>query len=194
MGKPFKDDMQIVQLYLNGDHKTEKRLYIELKKLISNLIKFMEGKGLTFVDKENIIAEIIFQIMVAENHKVLRSYLGQSKLSSYLWPVVRNKIIDAFRKETRYHSEVACKEPSEDSFSDQNGTIEVIIEEHIASMPPVEKFIKIAKWIEGLNYQQIINNAKQKFSDEVTLNSQRIAYVLHTNRKDLQKKLKKYRA
>ena len=131
--------------------------------------------------------------MVANDQKVLKAYLGQSKLTSYLWPIARNKIIDAFRKEMRYNSKIEHDEVPASNPISPTGSIETIIEEHIASMPPVEKFIKIAKWIEGYNYQQIIENVEREFADDVSINSQRIAYVLHTNRKDLQKKLKNYR-
>jgi len=195
MEKKYQTDMRIVQRYLNKDPRAEKWLFKELQKFILNLMKVMEHKGFSFSDKDNIVAELIYQIMVLDNQKVLRSYWGQCKLSSYLWPIVRNRIIDAFRKEVRYHSREIPQELPEEShpFQDEStSSIETIIEEHISNQPPVEQYIKIAKWIEGLSYNQIMNNAKKEFSDEVSINFQRIAYVLQTNRRDLQKKLKKY--
>lgn len=195
MEKKYQTDMRIVQRYLNKDPRAEKWLFKELQKFILNLMKVMEHKGFSFSDKDNIVAELIYQIMVLDNQKVLRSYWGQCKLSSYLWPIVRNRIIDAFRKEVRYHSREIPQELPEEShpFQDEStSSIETIIEEHISNQPPVEQYIKIAKWIEGLNYNQIMDNAKKEFSDEVSINFQRIAYVLQTNRRDLQKKLKKY--
>ena len=196
MDERFKDDQKVVLLYLKGDTETEKWLYTELKKQILKLIKSMQSKGVTFSDTKNVVDEIIFQILVANNQKVMRSYLGNSKLSTYLWPIVKNKIIDAFRKEMRYKDRELHKEtydnPTFQQFSNP-GEIELIIEEHISSSPDVERFIKIAKWIDGLSYDQIIAKAKQKFSGEEAITSQHIAYILHTNRKELQKKLKKYR-
>jgi len=193
MAQRFEDDMLLVQLYLTGDPKTEKRLYKELNKLISNLFKFVESKGYRFSDKENAIAELIFQIMVADDKKVLRAYTGQSSLSNYLWPITHNKLVDAFRKEMRYYARVDHQDLPEESYTDQNtapSPNELIIEEHLANVPPLERFIKLAKWFEGQSYDEIITQVQQKFSDQGNINPQRIAYVLHTNRKTLQKKLK----
>ena len=196
MAEPFKDDKKVVQLYLSGDQRTEKWLYAELKRQILKLINFMHAKGVAFSDKKNVVDEIIFKIMVADKQKVLRSYLGNSKLSTYLWPIVRNKIIDAFRKEMRYKGKELHQETFKTPLDQQTSNtseIEAIIEEHISSSSAVERFIIMAKWIDGVSYDQIIAKAKQEFSDEVNINSQRIAFILHTNRKRLQKKLKNFR-
>ena len=48
-----------------------------------------------------------------------------------------------------------------------------------------------AKWLQDLSYAEIIKMAKKEFPTSKSLNTQRIAYVLQTNRKELQKKLKK---
>ena len=48
----------------------------------------------------------------------------------------------------------------------------------------------IAKWKDNLSYKEIIENINKNFPEKAPLNYQRIAYILHTNRKKLQKKLK----
>jgi DNA-directed RNA polymerase specialized sigma24 family protein len=192
----YSDDINIVRAYLRGDRQIEKRLFHDLKKLILKLIGHMEGKGCIFSDKENVVAEIIFQIMVADDRKVLRSYHGRSKLTTYLWPIVRNKIVDTIRKEKRSHIEIDQRDNLEAIYQNDasySRTIETIIEEHILDQPKIEKLVKISKWMLQLNYHEIIKRVKQEFPEDISINSQRIAYILHTNRKILQKKLKKLR-
>jgi len=155
----------------------------------------METKGANFIDKENAIAEIIFHVMVKNNNRVLCYYHGKSKLFTYLWPIVRNKIIDLIREERRYHSIAVQQENLEEIISEQSnspGTAETIFEEHLQAEKPLDKFIKYAKWMQELSYDEIIKIAKKEFPESKSLNTQRIAYVLHTNRKELQKKLKKF--
>ncbi|MBN1348284.1 sigma-70 family RNA polymerase sigma factor [candidate division KSB1 bacterium] len=189
------DDVRLVNAYLSGDHKIEKQLFRDLRKLISKLIKAMVGKGIFFADEDDVVSEIVYQVMAADECKVLRAYRGQCKLSSYLWPIVRNKLIDAGRKEKRQHEKLVYQESYHTDIPEQpeaQGEIESIIQQYIEDQPPIEKFIKISKWMHGLSYAEIIESAGKKFSDDsVSLNYQRVAYILHSNRSALQKKLKK---
>ena len=194
MTSPYSHDINMVQAYLAGDKKTEKLLYRDLTHLISNLVRSMSGKGFTFADSENVVSDIVYQIMVADDRKVIRAFRGECKLSTYLWPIVRNKIIDAGRREKRQREKVVYQDEYDSDISAPNqepGLIEMEIKAHVDAQPPVERFIKIAKWIEGLCYNEIIEQAGDKFPDSSNLNTQRIAYVLHSNRKELQHKLKK---
>ena len=172
----------------------EKALYLEIKTLTENLIKTMEKKGWSFYDRDNIVSEIIFQVMVKDDKKVFRSFQGRSKLSTYLWSAVRNRIINARRKEKYYHFQTDIDEINETLISsnpNQQSNIEALIEDFIENEPPFEKFVKYARWIQELSYQEIIGKTKKVFGDKYSVNTQRIAYILHTNRKKIQKKLKK---
>ena len=194
--KNYQNDLQIADAYLEGDQQTEKKLYQELNRLILHLIGKMESAGTYFLDRENTISEILFHVMIRENKKVIRNYHGNSKLFTYLWPIVRNKLIDLIRAESRYHSIREYQENLDEINPEttvSTGTVEAIFEEHVAKEGELERFIKYAKWMQGLNYDDIIFIARKEFPKSKTLNSQRIAYVLHSNRKQLQKKLKKLR-
>ena len=187
-------DIQTVHAYLQGNGRTEEELFGELTSLINGLIRKMEIQGVIFSDQENIVSDIVYQIMLANDRKVLRSYQGNSKLSTYLWSIVRNKIIDAIRKEKRYYSTVVHRDPLESldhGGENPTGQAETIIEEHLLGEPPLERFIKYAKWMRELSYSEIIAEAKNEFPGETIINTQRVAYILHTNRNALRKKLKK---
>ena len=184
------NDLQVVQAYLNGDSQIESMLYHEIKALTENLLRAMEEKGWTFHDRENIVSEIIFQVMVKNDKKVFRSFQGRSKLSTYLWSVARNRIINARRKEKYYRLKTNFDDIDEIANQHQSSEVETIIEEYIENEPPFEKYIKYSKWIQELSYHDIIENVKKIFGDEYSINTQRIAYILHTNRKKLKKNLK----
>jgi len=193
MSQAHKKELQFIQTYLAGDRLAELSLFKQLNKIIHKLLNIMEQRGSTFQDKQNIVSEIISQIMVIDDGKVLRSYRGQCKLSTYLWPIVRNKIVDAIRKEVRYHSKMVHQEIDEQMSvedSTQSETMATIIEEHIENAPPLEQLIKTLKWIQGFDYQQIIEMVKQQLPAESSINSNKIAYILHTNRRYFQKKFK----
>ncbi len=186
-------DLQIITQFLRGNREIENNLFKELNKIIHFIISKIESKGCYFVDKDNTVAEIMYKILLADNHKILKNYKGKSKLSTYLWPIVKNKIIDKIREEKRHSSRIVFQKLPENTYSQNNtktGIMESIIEDHIASAPPLEQSIKIAKWKDNLSYKEIIENINKNFPEKAPLNYQRIAYILHTNRKKLQKKLK----
>ena len=153
----------------------------------------MENKGARFLDRENVISEIIFHTLVKDNKKVIRNFHGKSKLFTYLWPIVRNKLVDLIRAEHRYHSVLDNHENLDEIAIEDNpstGSVEEIFEAHLQDEKPLDKFIKYAKWLQELSYNDIISRAREEFPHSKLLNTQRIAYVLHTNRKELQKNLK----
>ena len=193
MPQPYQNELQFIQTYLAGDRRAELSLFKQLNRIIHKLLNLMEKKGSAFQDKQNIVSEIISQLMVMNDYKILRSYRGQCKLSTYLWPIVRNKIVDAIRKEVRDHSKIVYQEIDEQMSIDgksSSETMATIIEEHIENAPSLERLIKTLKWIQGFDYQQIIAMVQQEFPTEKSINSNRIAYILHTNRKYFQKKFK----
>jgi RNA polymerase sigma factor (sigma-70 family) len=147
-----------------------------------------------FYNREDIIEEVIYQIMVADDRKVLRNYRGQSRLKTYLWPVIRNKIVDMIRKERTHHNHHLYQEDLEENIIDPpppSPNLAVEIEECIAQEPPLEQFIKTSKWIEGLSYQEIMDRAGEGIPGGKSLTAQHIAYVLSVNREKFKKKLKK---
>ncbi|MBN2103201.1 sigma-70 family RNA polymerase sigma factor [bacterium] len=194
MKSQYITDYKLIQSYLKNNLKTQKLLYDETKRLIAGLIKRLESRGTTFYDRDNVVAEVLYQIMVADNKKVLRNYNGQSRLTTYLWPVIRNKIIDVIRKERSHYNHHRYQEEAIQinmETSGSRGNLGVDIAEYIAHESPLKQFIKISKWIENLSYQEIINKALKTFPDGKSLTHQQIAYILHSNRKHLQKKFKK---
>jgi len=167
-------------------------MFEEVQRIIRNLLNVIQKKGFTFADPENIMSELTFQIMVKDDKKVLRNYSGRSRLTTYLWSVVRNRIINAMNREKPFVSVEGIENQYPQSSMPQESLLEALVEEHLAAEAPLERFIKYAKWLKDYNYQEIINQAKLFFSIPSQLNIQRIAYVLGKNRKDLQKKLKKH--
>ncbi len=191
----YRFDKEVVRLYLQGDVDAQKWLYENLRQYISKMLQLARPKGIVFSDNENVIHEIIYRIMLANDKRIFRSYTGKCKLSTYLWPIIRNQIIDAYRKELAVKNKELLQEEFEEvrnGDTENVSDVEVIVAEHISQIPPIDRFIKISKWVEKLSYDQIIEKAEQNFPKESSLNKSRIAYILFTNRKALQKKLKKY--
>ena len=154
----------------------------------------MKTKGCYFSDQEDVLSEIIFKILVEDDNKVLRAYQGKSQLSTYLWPIVRFKIIDTIRREKSTHTRLVFKDELDENVSDHSnpgGQVETIIEEFIENEPPLEKFIKYARWMHELSYDEIIIKAKTVFKGEKRVNFSFVNNTLHANRKALQNKLKK---
>jgi len=192
--KKYTEDLQFVAAYLGGDATVEKSLYKMLRKLIDGLITQLSRRGSVFQDRENVISQIICEIMVKDDKKVLRGYKGKSKLSTYLFPVVRNKIVDAVRKERRYHDRVVSGDIPEDIPDFENrpeSDIEMIVEEHIRNESAENQFIKYSKWMRELSYLEIVRKLKKKFGERKSINIKQIGYILTLNRKRLQKKLVK---
>jgi len=191
----YQFDLEVVKLYLMGDMKAQKWLYKNMRQYIAKMLQIARSEGIIFSENEDVVSEIIYKIMVANDCRILRRYSGECKLTTYLWRIIRNYIIDAYRKEFAFKS----REQVVDEFENMEqvrkvdvNEVEVILAEHISHIPPLDRFIIISRWLEKLSYDQIIIQAKQKFPKESSLNKNRIAYILFTNRKALQKKLKKY--
>ncbi|MBN1782438.1 sigma-70 family RNA polymerase sigma factor [bacterium] len=187
----YQDDLNLVQKYLDQDARVERLFYHEVTRLIRNMIRAMAKRGSVFFDQENVVSEIVFEIMLKDDRRVLRAYEGKSKLATYLWPIVRFRLIDMIRREHRYHATFTRAKTAEPHSSNPGSAEPVadIIHDHIRNEPPEHRFIKTARWIEDLSYSEIITRAE---ASKMTLDTNRIAYVLHSNRKVLEKKLKKY--
>jgi len=188
----YKDDLHLVQLYLDKDVQVERLFYKEVKRLIRNMIHAMAKRGSVFYDQENVVSEIVFEIMLKDNSKILRAYQGKSRLSTYLWPIIRFRLIDFIRREHRYFAtftRVQNKKAYQEN-SNPSQQIAEIIHDHIRKESPENRFIKTAKWIEGMQYSEII--AKAEKLGLAIKETHQIAYVLRCNRKTLEKKLKKF--
>jgi|GEM_PF-3135236 len=192
----YTNDLQVARAYLNGDRRIEQRLYHELKSVTYKLIKVMQTRGFIFPDPENVVSEVIYRVMVKDDKKVFRTYQGKSQLSTYLWSIIRNQLINAMLKEKRHLSKIGLDElPEKLSTDDDNNNtsqLQAMIEDYIENEPPFERFVKYAKWMQELSYHEIISQAQSRFKNYHAINVQHIAYILHTNRKNLKKKLKIY--
>ncbi|MBN1999284.1 sigma-70 family RNA polymerase sigma factor [candidate division KSB1 bacterium] len=188
-------DLYAVQQYLNGNHRVERILYDQLRSLVLKIIRYMQAKGCIFKDQENVISEIVCHIMVENDKKILRAYQGKSQLTTYLWPIVRFRIIDEIRREKSYQAKISAQQEKNPVLTTRDpdcSDVETIIEEHIENEPPLEKFIKYARWMQELSYEEIAVKAKLLFKNEKYVNFNRVNNVLHTNRKNLLKKLKNF--
>jgi DNA-directed RNA polymerase specialized sigma24 family protein len=195
-GKPintlYSIDLELINTFLAGDRHVVKALHSALHTQISNCIRYMESRGARFQDKDDVVSDLVFQILLKDDHKILRAFSGQSKLTTYLWPIIRNRLIDYMRHEKRYTSRHL---PVSQDFPCQTHDEEMtagIITEHIARESAQERFIKQARWLLDMSYEEIISLAGHEFPDDPPLPFARIAYVLHANRKKLAEKLKIY--
>jgi RNA polymerase sigma factor (sigma-70 family) len=188
----YSNDLELVSTFLAGDRQVVKALHSALHAQISNCIRYMESRGARFQDKEDVVSDLVFQILLKDDHKILRTFSGHSKLTTYLWPIIRNRLIDYMRHEKRYTSrhqqvseDIPCRAQDEEMIAS-------IITEHIARESAQERFIKQARWLLDMSYEEIIARARHEFPDDPPLLFARIAYVLHANRKKLAEKLKIY--
>ncbi len=181
----------MVKSYLAGDKQVQARLYNSLCKQIEMVLARMEGQGARFLDKANLVSDLVCLIMIKDDCKILRAFHGRSKLSTYLWPIIRFRIIDAIRSERRYHDRMVRQHEVDAAGPvHQDSQIELVVAEHLAAEPEPDKFIKYAKWLSEMSYDEIIKAMSVEFPNQPPVTTARIAYILHDNRKKIQKKLK----
>lgn len=188
----YLKDKKTIALYLKGDPDVVKKLYSCVRRIINSILSKYERHGAVFSDRDNIIDDIIFCILEKDDHKVLRAYKARSKLSTYLWPIIRNKAVDNIRREHRYANRMTDCDPETLSYNPHHNVnpMALQIQEYLDREPALQRYIKYAKWLSGQNYEEIIQQVESEFA--LSLNTQRIAYILHSNRRKLQKKFKKY--
>lgn len=190
----YQEDIDLIMDYLRGESQAEKVLYTMLKKMITGLIRQLSKRGSVFRDKDNVISQIMYEVLVKDDKKLLRNYQAKSKLSTYLFPIVRNKIIDAVRKERRYRDRFVTHDIPPDisePYNDSVSELEILLEELIARESPQNQFIKYARWVKEMSYKEIADEFKKRFGTQQRIKVQQISYVLTLNRKNLQKKLTK---
>ncbi len=184
-------DLDMVNRYLAGDRRVQQRFYDQLRRQVVTLVVKMEQRGARFLDRDDLVSDILYQIMVKDDSRVLRHFSGRSKLSTYLWPIIRFRVIDAIRRERRYHDHMVRQEKLEaEDPPAQESVIERVVFEHLAAEPEQEKFIKYAKWLGDMSYAEILTAVAAECPAQPGVTLSRIAYVLHENRKRIQKKLK----
>ncbi len=184
-------DVEMVKRYLAGDRRIQKKLYDTLRSQIVLLVAKMELRGARFLDRDDLVSDILCQIMVKDDSRILRAFSGRSKLSTYLWPIIRFRVIDAIRRERRYHDHMVRLEDLETAGeSHQDSVVELVVTEHLAAEPEQDKFIKYAKWLAEMSYEEIMTAIANEFPGQPPVSFGRIAYILHDNRKKILKKLK----
>lgn len=184
-------DLDLVTRYLAGDRRVQQRFYDLLRSQVVTLVVKMEQRGARFLDRDDLVSDILYQIMVKDDSRVLRHFSGRSKLSTYLWPIIRFRVIDAIRRERRYHDHMVRLEDLEAAGeSHQDSVVELVVTEHLAAEPEQDKFIKYAKWLADMSYEEIMTAMANEFPEQPPVSFGRIAYILHDNRKKILKKLK----
>ena len=190
----FSEDLTRAQAYLAGDPATEKWLYGELRRIAHFLIGELEKAGAVFVDREEAVSQTVFHAMVRHDRHVIRSYKGDCKLTTYLYRVVRNHLVDVLRKERR-HQFVPLTEAEHESRASGPGestaSLAELVLEHIEQEKPADRLIKMSRWVDDNSYEEIQERLKRELNQQVS--TQHVAYVLHRNRKALQEKLKDFR-
>lgn len=155
-------DYVLVQQYLTGDMRTQETLHAFVEDLIESALRSLEAKGSNFRDRQNTKQEIIVSIMVKDNAALLRNFKGESRLSTYLWSVIRFKLIDALRKEMRAADRHAPL--PENIIAPSGGASELpeLIDRYLEQCSEKDAFILRLRWLAQEDYTTICQEASVK--------------------------------
>ncbi len=153
-------DIRLVQDFLNGDAQAQWQLHQEVDNLVEKALQGLEAKGSRFRDRANIRQEIIVTIMVNDEATVLRKFKGDSKLSTYLWSVIRFKLIDKLRQEmTIANRKEELSEDIPQNVRENPNELFGLVDQFLDRLSEKDAFILRAKWFDHLDYDSICREA-----------------------------------
>jgi len=145
----------LIEQYLSGDPRAGASLHEYVLQLIEKALLSLEAKGSRFRNREDVKQEILTAILVNDNAAVLSNFKGDSRLSTYLWSVIRFKLIDALRKEMGIAERY---EPlSENIVDDPTPSSELpgLLDRFLNQCSEKDAFILRLRWLEELDYDTI---------------------------------------
>lgn len=187
---PVKKDLVLVKRFLKGEKTAQSTLHTLVDTLLEKALAKLATKGCVFQDPENTKQEILVGILTANNAAVFRNFKGQSLLSTYLWSIIRFKLIDKLRQEklaaerTRPLPAILSYEARDDKFE-----IVELVHRFIERSTEKEAFILEKRWLEELDYQSI-NKLGKRNGLQISLSD--IGNTLYKKRRELIRYLKKH--
>jgi len=147
--------VEFITHYLQGNKEAEQKLFRYVSDLIEKGMIAIENKGSYFRQREDVKQEILAAILVENDKRILRKFKGNSRLSTYLWSVIKFKLIDALRREMNIHE---CRIELTEDIIDNSGSeneLNGLIDRFIDQCNEKDAFILRRRWKEGLDYETI---------------------------------------
>lgn len=153
----------MIRRFIEGDTGAQDSLHSTVNNLLDKAFEALSSKGSHFRDPDNVRQEIIVSVLLDNEHAVLRNFDGKSRLSTYLWSVIRFKLIDALRKEMLEANRTGDmpNDPAQDSRSYSTELFE-LINAYLNKMPERDAFILQKRWLQELSYDEICREAAQQ--------------------------------
>lgn len=167
--KLHQSDLELVKRFIEDDQSAQDSLQTIVNDLMDRAFNALASKGSHFRDPKNVRQEIIVSVLLDDEHAVLKNFNGQSRLATYLWSVIRFRLIDALRKEM-LDSRRKGKIPENISYKpDQSSEIFDLIGSFLNRLPEKDAFILEKRWLQQLSYEEIcVEAAEQNFEIDKT--------------------------
>ncbi len=185
------NDVVLVEQFLTGNKRAETSLHTFVERLTERAIRTLENKGTSFRDRENIKQDIIVAIMVNNDSAILRRYKGESALSTYLWSVIRYKLIDALRREMLMgqRTEPIHQRDIPGDNDESSRELYNLIDRFLQDADEKDAFVMKMRWLEERSYAEICQKALQY---NITVSISYIGNLLFKKRTQLLQYLKKH--
>lgn len=157
------DDATLIESFLSGNREAQKSLHDLVERLTDRALQTLELKGSCFHDRQNTKQEIIVSVLIENDSAVLRTFNGQSRLSTYLWSVIRFKLIDKLRKDmlsTRRLQPINNNLSHEVEYTAKE--LYDLIDQFLDGSSEKEAFVLRMRWLEGRSYAAICRMANEQ--------------------------------
>jgi len=184
-----QEELALVKRFLRGEKRAHSTLHTLVDTLLEKALAKLAAKGSTFQDRENTKQEILVGILTANDSAILRNFKGQSQLSTYLWSIIRFKLIDKLRQEklTAERTRPLVENLSYEAQVNQFELVE-LVERFIGKSSEKEAFILEKRWLEELDYHSICKLGER---NGFSISLSKIGNILFKKRRELMEYLKK---
>jgi len=185
----YAADRELAERALRGEEEATAEVTRMVSELSSLALTKLEARGVPIPDRENVSGEVRFLVLVKDPASTLGRYRGESALRTFLWQVVRHKVIDLLRSQK--HGPSAPLEdagaipflPPADHYRD----IVRCLFEYLDAQPRAVRLVLEGRWIQELSYKEIAERARDEL--EETLTTEAIGSLLFEHRKKFRKRL-----
>lgn len=186
---PIEKDLALVKCFLKGEKTAHATLHTLIDALLEKALTTLASKGTFFNDRENTKQDILVEILTANDSSILRNFRGQSRLSTYLWSIIRFKLIDKLRQE-RVAAERTLPLSENLSYEAQYTQFELVdlVKGFIGQASNKEAFILEKRWLEELDYHSICKLGER---NGFSISLSEIGNILFKKRKELMEYLKR---
>lgn len=188
--KSYQSDLELTNQFIKGNQSVQNSLHAIVNDLLDKAFQALAAKGSRFRDPDNVRQEIIINVLLDNEYAVLRNFNGASRLTTYLWSVIRFKLIDALRQEIiAAGREDKMPEEIPQNPVNQSSELSDLVHNYLNKMTEKEVFILERRWLQQLSYDEICGEAAEK---SIEIDKTYIGNLLFKARQEIIKYLKNH--